>query len=37
MPNTNSSELSKVYDESEKVTLEGKKLDKIRKASIRKP
>jgi len=30
MSDQNSIKLSKVYDESEKVTLEGKKLDKIK-------
>ena len=39
MPNTDSSELSKLYEKSEKirVTLEGKKLDKIRREALEEP
>ena len=37
MSNPNFSELSKVYYETEKVTLEGKKLAKLRMTSIGKP
>lgn len=39
MPNTDSSELSKLYEKSEKikVTLEGKRLDKIRREALEEP